>query len=440
MQEKPEEIMLLEGKASYILQTKAGESLEAGEGKARIYEESLVVHADFASPIRIPLRDVKEVCAKDYRIRLELFSSEQLVIFDLGYKYADILRFIHKRKNALLLKDLLMEDSLVKSGVRAELLFEKEDNRDTPETECELRLYESAVILLFANRSPIRIPLAEIETTEAKDHRLVIENDRREKYILAKMGRKYDDFIRAFYRLQQEQSLTTQALLRDLMPDLSPLVVRRAADHMKDGKAARRSTLEAISEDLWPMLVCNLEKLGAKKEYDHLETLGQQERIRIGMKRGLMGDMTGEYLWLLVPIYSTDGKRPGNAVAMETVTTEGKSQASYFFRIMGRQDYQKQDSLSEMHAAAETFLQKINRCMLAINFRREPIYLAEKKMEEERYQRYKAAMTLIPELQELRHAFIGRVVHASFAQWKKDVESLLRFNIEEEDDHRQWQK
>ncbi len=209
---------------------------------------------------------------------------------------------------------------------------------------------------------------------------------------------------------------------------------------MKEGKAARRSDIESISPELWVELEKKLDVAGIKEEYDFLKSLAQKEKMCIGLKRGFLGDLTGEYIWFLIPIYSTNPDEPGNAVAMEAISGEGGGKATYFFRIVSRKDYPNFKNIEELHQKVDGFINRVNRCMLAINFRREPIYLADEKLEEPGYQRYKFAISKIPELQELRQLFIGRVIHSSTEQWKQDVMDLLKFNVETSEDAVKWSK
>ena len=78
--------------------------------------------------------------------------------------------------------------------------------------------------------------------------------------------------------------------------------------------------------------------------------------------------------------------------------------------------------------------------MLAINFRREPIYLPDERLEEPQYQKYKFAIAKIPALSGLRQLFIGRVIHRTPEQWKNDTMDLLKFNISTQDDTAKWRK
>jgi len=251
---------------------------------------------------------------------------------------------------------------------------------------------------------------------------------------------------------------------------------------MKDGKAARKGDIEAISPKAWADLEKKLASAGMKDGYDFLKSLSNQEKICIGIKRGLMGNLSGDYLWFLAPIYG-DPKKPGNTIAMEAYSLKppeekGKTQqvpaalaaggnakpesfypdltpltqdaadaeepldkggrATYFFRIAGRKVYPAFKSKEELDKQVDALIKTINRCMLAINFRREPIYLAEEKLEESQYKKYRFAVRSIPALQTLRQLFIGRVIHSSPEQWKKDVEDLIKFNTSAQDDSAKW--
>jgi hypothetical protein len=125
---------------------------------------------------------------------------------------------------------------------------------------------------------------------------------------------------------------------------------------------------------------------------------------------------------------------------MEAISEEGGGKATYFFRLVSRNAYQNFKSIDELHRAADDFIAKTNRCMLTINFRREPIYIPDERLAEPEYQKYRFAIQKIPSLQTLRKLFVGRVIHSSLEQWKQDVTDLLRFNISTLDDTTRWTK
>jgi hypothetical protein len=331
-----------------------------------------------------------------------------------------------------------MQEKLKGSGVKAEFVYWDESGEERGRGKCEPRLYETAIVVIAERGDFTRIPYSDLLEISEEDYNLVLTTEYGQKIVLSKMGDQFDPFARALSAWNNELQLKVQSSLKELLPEFDPLVIRKAARFMKEGRAAKRSDIESISPDLWIELEKRLEVAGIKEGYDFLKALSQKERICVGLKRGLMGDLTGEYIWFLIPIYSESRGEPGNAIAMEATAGEGGGKATYFFRIASRKDYPKE--IEKLHKEADDLIKRINRCMLDINFRREPIYLPEEKLEEPQYIKYKFAVQRLPGLQTLRHLFIGRVVHVSPEQWKQDVMNLLKFNVSAQDDITKWTK
>jgi hypothetical protein len=153
-----------------------------------------------------------------------------------------------------------------------------------------------------------------------------------------------------------------------------------------------------------------------------------------------MGNLTGDYLWFLIPIYSSDIAKPGNAIAMEATSAKGSGKSTYFFRILSRKSYQTIQDIEVFRKEADSLVGAINKAMIEINFRREPIYLSDEKLKEPQYFKYKFAVEKLPALKNLRSLYVGRVVHSSPEQWQNDVDALLKFNISETDDDKKWNK
>lgn len=440
MNEENRQIIIMECPASYFLSDEAGQIMAKGDVQLKLEEENMSILTRFGEPLFFSLRDILEISEGDYKIYLTLSSNEKLTLFNLGYKYEDFLRVLSRLRNEILLKDMLMHETLRKSGVAAEFVCFDEMGNEKQKGKCEPRLYETAVVVIPEKGELVRIPYSDILEIKDVDFTLTITTEFEEKFVFSKMGKQFDSFTKTLSDLINELSLKVQSSLKELLPKADPSVIRRAARFMKEGKAARRNDLGSISPELWTELEKKLEVAGIKEEYDFLKSLAQKEKMCIGLKRGLLGDLTGEYIWFLIPIYSTNPKEPGNAVAMEAISGEGGGKATYFFRIVSRKDYFNFKNIEELHREVDNFIKRMNRCMLAINFRREPIYLPDERLKEPQYQKYQFAIQKIPALRELRQLFIGRVIHSSPEQWKQDVMDLLKFNVTVQDDNAKWKK
>jgi hypothetical protein len=74
----------------------------------------------------------------------------------------------------------------------------------------------------------------------------------------------------------------------------------------------------------------------------------------------------------------------------------------------------------------EAAIQQLNRAIVLLNFRREPIYLSEDSLQlQARFRRYAIACRKLPELVRLRSSFLGRAIHSSPEAWQKQFESFL---------------
>ena len=440
MDEEKEETIIMECPLNYYLSDENGREIASGDAQVRLGEENISILPKFGEVLFISYRDIFEVSDKDYKIYLALSSGEKLILSNLGYKYEDFLRYLSKLRNEMLLKDMLMQETLKKSGVEAEFIYYDENEAELQKGKCEPRLYETAMVIIPERGEIFRIPYSSLSKINEEDYALSLEMESGRKLIISRVGAQFTSFTTTLSRLINELSVKVQSSLKELLPHADPLVLRQAARFMKEGRAARRSDIESISPELWKEMENKLDVMGLKEEYNFLKSLSQKEKICIGLKRGLLGDLTGEYIWFLIPIYDTDAKKPGNAIALEAASGEDGGKATYFFRLVSRKEYPNFENMEDLHHEADNFIKKVNRCMLAINFRREPIYLPDEKLDDSRYQKYKFAIAKIPELKLLRELFIGRVIHSSYEQWKNDVMDLLEFNVKAQDDNAKWKK
>ncbi len=440
MEQENKQGPVMECALSYSFSDRGGQVTASGPAKARVDAESLAILPENGETLFFSLRDILDISDNDYKMRLTLPSGEELTLFNVGYQYEDLLRNILQLRNEMLLKDMLMNEKLKKSGVQAEFVYLDETGKEKQRGKCEPRLYETAIVLMPEKGELTRIPYSDISEWHGEDYTFTITSESGEKVILSKMGSEFDPFKKAVSDAMNQLALRVQSWLKTLLPEANPSVIREAARFMKEGKAAKRSDIESLSPELWKRLEMQLEVAGLKEEYGYLKSLSQQDRICIGFKRGLLGDLTGDYIWFLIPIYSSNSQQPGNAVAMEAASEDGGGKATYFFRIASRKDYPALKNIQNMHQEADNFIKGINRCMLTINFRREPIYLSDEKLALPDYTRYRFAIQKLPALQTLRRLFIGRVIHSSPEQWKQDVAELLKFNVSTLDDNAKWAK
>ena len=417
-----------------------GSVTRAGDAKGIIATDSLQILPKEGEGILFSLRDLVSMTEGEYRIGVQLSSRITVTLFNLGYKYEDFARELTRAINEQSLKDLLMEEKLKKQEVRSEFLLRDDKNNEMRKGRCGVRLYETALVLMPDHGELLHVPYAEIMITSIEDFKVEVLLESGEKIEFSKLGREIDPLQKGITDATAALSLKVQEMLKDVYAEGTPTAILKASRFMKEGRAARKSNLENACVGLWSALEKRLASSEIGEEFAHLRSIGQQERMRIGMKRTLMGEMTGEYLWFLTPIYSMDKEKGGNAIAFEATSSGEEGRATYFFKIMDREEYGASISMEEMDRAAEASMDILAKGLIAINFRREPIYLSEDRLFAPEYARYRYSIMRIPELRMLRECFIGRVVHSSIEQWKQDVGMLLDFNVSQRSETETWRK
>jgi hypothetical protein len=409
---------------------------EQGECKVKLAEDSLSVRPPSGEPILLSLRDILEFSESDFTFSIKLVTGGELSLSQLGYYGADFLRMLSKYRNEIILKDLLMDEKVRDRGKEAEFVRLDAGGAEKQKGKCELRLYETALVVLPENGELARLPYSDITGFNVIDHSLEIGVEAGEKYLFSKMGYQLDPFKEALSKAMNEIMLKVQEIVKEILPAADPVLTRKLAYLMREGRAAPRKEVESVSPDFWSALEKKVMSTPAKGEYENLKALARREKIAIGVKRGL-SSQAGDYLWFLMPIY------PSNAVAMEAIQLgeeEGKGKATYFFKMMSRREYEPGKKTEELDAVADQVIRQVNRCMIETNFRRLPIYLPEEKLLDPKYERYRFAIGKLPALRTLRGLFIGRVIHTSPEQAKQDIQDLLKFNVGTRDDGARWAK
>jgi hypothetical protein len=454
-EEAPEK--LIECPLEYSLSDDGG-IISSGSAVGRIDDENVSIIPKMGEPVLFSPREVLEFAEGDYVINLLLTSKEKLVLSKLGINFENFSRILSKARNDVVMKDMLMQESLVVGGLKGAYEYNGKAGN------CELRIYEAGLVVIVERGEPLRFHYSNIAGIAEGDYSLTLSMESGEKLTISRMGGQHEPFKKALNDAMNMLALKTQGLIKSFAPAADTSMARKAARLMRDGKAARKADLDAISPVIWHGLEKKIEEIGILEEYKFLRSLAQQDKMCAGVKRGLMGDFTGDYLWILAPV-------PGsNAVILEAVTVgEGESVeplapapeggeaapaeappeekdeevnksggrwATYVFRIASRGEY----PLPDMGASTDDFIGRLNACMLAINFRREPIFTSDGDLELPKNVKYWYSVQKLPALRELRGHFVGRVIHVNKEQWQKGVKDVLGFNLNSKDDRAKYKK
>jgi hypothetical protein len=455
-----EKVFSLEVALYYKLNKNGTDQPFEGEARAVLDEKTLTLIVSMADPLQFNYIDMKEINEYDYKINISM-DSEKLFLERLGYQYEDFLFQLFKLRNDLLLKYLLMEETLIQD----QFYGQYEATGSNLKGNCEIRLYDTALVVLPQKAEPIRLPYSYISKIDKGDYKLTVANEFGEDYTFSMLGEKFDPLAKALSDAYAKMMRRTQESIKDFVPETNTASLSRLASLMKDGRAAQKAKIDLLNPDFWARLTKKVTEAGLAKEYSFLASRAPNDQICVGVKQGLMGELTGKYTWLLFPLNNAQSNRLSNTVALEAFLTKDSKQpafsvekpedqsgqdnnedvavsavgATYFFRLMNRKQYAQVNDEDAAKLLSD-FIINFNKCMIDINFRREPIFLTESQLENPKYAQYRYAVSKMSGLKMLREHFIGRVIHGSIEQWMNDVNNLLTFNSKSLDDSEKWKK
>ncbi len=465
----------MEAEANYTLKDEQLILKSEGKAKAVLDDKNLTLAVDFGEPKLFSYTDMAQISEGDYQIVILMNSKETLTLSGLGYNFENFLFNLFKSRNELLLQYMLMDEALIKADFEAQFTWSNSSGEKSNPDTCEARLYETALVILPRKSSLLRIPYAYFAEVRKNDYKLEIITEFKDRLELSMLGEKFDPLVKGLSDASNKLMLRSQEAIKELIPEANPAIIHKLAFLLKDGRAAKKKDIDALSPELWSRLRKKIQEAGIGEECTYLETLSASEQIRVGIKRGLVGNLTGSYLWFLFPMKSQKLGKLDNAIAFEafsisenpeetetsqeteaptendessqesdeSIQTEAEQvkdgKATYLFRIMNRQNYAQTDP-KDLETQLENFIISMNRCMIDINFRREPIYISEDKLDQPKYTKYRFAISNSESLRLLRNHFIGRIMHTSVDQWKQNLTSLLDFNAKSTDELAKWKK
>ena len=297
-----------------------------GEARATFDDQYLTLTVSFGEPLLFAYTDIAGISDYDYKVDLFLTSREKLNLWGLGYQYEDFLFQLYKLRNELMLKYLLMEESLLQAGFEAQYTELAPNGQANQTGKSEIRLYDNALVVLPQKNEPIRLPYCYITNVNKQDYKLTITNESLEKIELTMLGQNFDPLAKALSDAINKMNLRTQQNIKELIPEATPLIINKLASLMKDGKAAKRKEIEQYSPDFWRRLTKKIDQAGITLEYEFLNSLAAKDQVCVGIKRGLMGDLTGTYIWMLFPLLNPGTNRLSNTIALEAFNSIDKKE------------------------------------------------------------------------------------------------------------------
>ena len=418
-----------------------GSELEASEAVFEVGPQALLVQPREAAPLRVEFADVDGLSSADYVSTLVLESGERVEASMLGRRFGEYADALGASLRDYQAKGLLLEEP---SGGES---FACDLERDGQNGAAEARVYATSLAVIAREQTPFSVPLGEVRSVSFDEERYAIDIETDAgRLSLLRLGKRSEPCRRLLESRLAELRKRTGEALAFLVPGLPTLAARRLAQALPDGVPAQRAQLDAIAPRVWTTLVESaVRDRKLKESFEALSALCPADQIAAGIKEtnarqdadgeeeepeepeeapeeeeAEENPMTGRVVWFLFPIISPERSKPGNAIAVEVANRQGR--ATYLFRIAPPQVY-REASWDELRSLARDRIRSVSRALVALTFKREPIFLAEDKLRSGRYSRYRLAMRLSAPLKSARATFVGRAIHGK--AWRRQLEQAL---------------
>lgn len=425
------------GKFQYL---SAGAAVQEGACHVQFDQQTFTLTPDSGAPLVCDLGDLDAMTAADWEIRLAIYTGNVILLRQFGKAYEtlshDLLEAFRKRMlECLLLADM---EEVARYDGNFELAVAGAETRSG---SCELRLFKTNLAVLPATSQGFQWRLADVDSVrfDPATYEVVLQSGP-DVLKAGKLARRTEEFTEKVKDAIAALATRSAQALHATFPFLTPDQVQAASGVLREGHAGPVAKLAAIHPK-FPAGGAVDQDL--KPYYDDLVAHTVKDSLYAGFKLIRPEDSGGgdahddsdseqegppdadadgpqTLYWFYFPIADKDGGF-ANVVAWEASSSGGR--ATYFFRLV---DPEKAGALRDS-ATVEAALRRLDRVLGLLNFRRRPIYLSDDELERDpKFHRYAIAARRIPELREVRKAFMGRAIHSSRDAWKGQVEGILK--------------
>ncbi|HUI41899.1 MAG TPA: hypothetical protein VL523_08020 [Terriglobia bacterium] len=451
------------GKFQYHDPAGTGAPSGASSGACRLSfdEVNLTLTPERGAPWIFDLGDIDVFAPGDYELTLMLYTGAQIVLQQFGKVFQNLAHDLLEAYRKRLVQCLLLED--LEEITRFDGFARLESPSRAFSSAAEFRLYKSNLAVLPGTATGMQWRYSDLESVslDASAYTVTLESGN-ERLVVSKLAKRTQEFAERVQGASNRLREQAAGAVHDLLPFLSPDQFRQAAALLAEGRTASLGKLQAISPKIEAALASNAVDARQKPYFDSLRSrvpagwlyagfklLRQDEAEENGAETAHDSDAAGAeavpqgdgpaasgeglpaeerrpiLYWFFFPLNPQPGARaPSNLVAWEATTKSGR--ATYFFRLLPPERAAGLADPGQAQGLVEAAIRELNRAIVLLNFRREPIYQSDDALAlQPRFRRYAIACRKLPELRRLRASFLGRAIHTSPEAWQKQVDVFL---------------
>ncbi len=442
-----------------------GTALQAGPCRLAFETDTLTLTPASGGPLAFDLGDIDAFLAGDYELTLTLFTGKKILLNQFAKTFQNLCHNLLEAYRKRLLQCLLLED--LEEITRFDGTVRLESQARSFTSPAEFRLFKSNLAVLPAQATGLQWRLADIDSAEFDQNSwtVTIESGD-ERLVVTKLGKRSEEFREQLTAARDEVVQRSAETVHSLFPFLDPDQFQNAAILMTEGRAASMTKMRTLHPRVDQALAANIVDQKLKPYYDALmkhvtagnyfsgfkflradeaasaKNAREEEASAADAEAAEAAGATAQEFaedstlrdgseeapilhWFFLPLAAEPGaKSPDNLVAWEATSRSGR--ATYFFRLVPQEQAAQLRDPTKSPALIESAIRQLNRAIVLLNFRREPIYLPDDSlMLQPRFRRYAIACRKLPELVRLRSSFLGRAIHTTPDAWQRQFEGYL---------------
>ena len=375
--------------------------------------ETLSLTSPACPPLAFDLGDIDEIAPAEWDLSLRLYTGEVIGLRQFGPAFSRMQQELIAAWRDRTVRCLLLED--LEETARFDCIANAKP--------AEVRIYGSNLAVLPFGAQALQWRLAEIDAIRFDESNYSFElTSPAGKITVSKLAKKTEEFHQKLRAAWDALRRNMAVALHQTFPFLNRAAIQRLVTLAPEGRAVKLTAWQGIHADLPDALIERAVDESLKPYFDSLRKRAAQGAISAGYKF-VRADEAGSpgaagpnesiatepsdpdaaaqplFFYFLVPL--------ANSGIAAWEATQGSGRATYFFRTPEPLD----DSIA-----------RLNRGLALVNFRREPVYLPDASLDRDaRYHRYAIGKRKLPDLAQLRAAFLGRALHTSLEAWEQQV-------------------
>jgi len=443
----------------YQYQNTDGSALQGGPCRVSFAAETITLTPVTGAPLTLDLGDFDVFLPDEYELTLTLYTGKKILLNQFGKTFQNLCHDLLEAYRQRLLQCLLLED------LEEIARFDGSARLESPERAlagpAEVRLFRSNLAILPVQGTGLQWRLADIDAVSFDETSwTVTAQSGDERLAISKLAKRTEEFRERLTTAMDGLTEQGAETVHGIFPFLDPDQFQQAALLMKEGRATSLDKLRVIDSKTEEALTKNVVDAKLKPYFDSLlahvpegnyyagfkmlresedesdaQISGTDEvnsptseagahataEIAAESEAGVGSEEKAQPVlhWFFLPLAAKAGaKLPDNLVAWEATSRSGR--ATYFFRLVPPEQAGQLRDASKAPALIEAAIRQLNRAIVLLNFRREPIYLPDDSLLlQPRFRRYAIACRKLPELVRLRSSFLGRAIHTSHDAWQK---------------------